>query len=149
MKLIISILAWLILPSCLHSNKDRNRVIDKQSVQSESTCQKASWPNFQDTIFLNPEVPPDYPGGISAFRDIILNGVSFPLEQERPGSIKISFVIDEKGKAHSPVFDFPKDHLSNANEHRIRENFYEMKPWSPAICKGELVPTLFVFFVQF
>jgi len=109
------------------SNKEEKMMMDKEGV------------------YNNAEVMPEFPGGQDALANYVNNHVEYPqqaIDRNTTGTVKVSFVVDEKGKV-------TKAQLMNDKGQKIGDGLDEealrvvntMPAWKPGKVKGKIVKT--------
>ncbi len=96
-----------------------------------------------DGIYSRTDVMPMYPGGEAALQKFVENNIEYPseaIEQGAEGDIKISFVVDEKGKVTNV-----KAMGNNNTEYGMKQEAIDvmnkMPVWTPGTVKGKKVKT--------
>ncbi len=99
----------------------------------------------KDGVYSNAEVMPEFPGGQDALANYVNNHVEYPqqaIDDNTTGTVRISFVIDEKGKVTGAQ-------LVNGNGAKVGKGLDEealrvvnsMPAWKPGKVKGKTVKT--------
>src|SRR5882757_2236351 len=99
----------------------------------------------KEGVYNNAEVMPEFPGGQDALANYVNNHVEYPqqaIDDNITGTVKVSFVIDEKGKVTGAQ-------LMNGNSGKIGKGLDEealrvvndMPAWKPGKVKGKTVKT--------
>lgn len=92
-----------------------------------------------DSVFINPEVLPRFPGGDAAFRAYLTKNIHYPadaLRQHTTGKVYVSFVLSATGLVtYATIVRGPG---SGLNEEALRL-VWHMPPWQPARQHGQPV----------
>lgn len=92
-----------------------------------------------DSVFVNPEVLPQFTGGDAAFRAYLAKNIRYPAEavrQHTTGKVYVSFVLNAAGLViYATVLRGPGTGL---NEEALRL-VWHMPPWQPARQHGQPV----------
>ncbi|MEP7110281.1 MAG: energy transducer TonB [Ferruginibacter sp.] len=96
----------------------------------------------------NPEIMPEYPGGIEALRKFLVRNLTNPrdLEAGEMISVKVKFVVGYDGKLKG--FEFIQDGGSEFNMEVLRV-LKKMPVWNPGKTKGRNVPVYYIIPVKF
>lgn len=99
-------------------------------------------------VISNPDVMPEYPGGLSALRKFLERNLRNPrdLEEGERISVKVKFVVGYDGKLKS--FETEEDGGSEFNNEVIRV-LKKMPGWIPGISKGQNVSVYYSIPVKF
>jgi TonB family protein len=104
----------------------------------------------KDGIYSRAEKMPEYPGGEAALSNFVENNTSYPqdaIDQDAEGTVNVSFVVDEKGKAQNPVVT-GKTAGHGLDEEAIKI-VKQMPAWKPGMVKGKPVKTRLLLPVTF
>jgi TonB family protein len=96
----------------------------------------------KDGIYINAEVMPQYPGGDAAISKYVSDNINYPqsdLDNNKEGTVKVSFVIDEKGNVVNPVVEGTG--LSSGINSEAERIVKQMPVWKPGMVKGKAVKT--------
>jgi periplasmic protein TonB len=95
-----------------------------------------------DGIYTTAEVMPQYPGGDAAISKFVSDNINYPqsdLDNNKEGTVKVSFVVDEKGNVTNPMVSGTGVSSSiNSEAERIVK---QMPAWKPGMVKGKPVKT--------
>ncbi|MGI4866368.1 MAG: energy transducer TonB [Janthinobacterium lividum] len=110
------------------------------AVAATATAAPAAAPQVSpDSVFINPEVRPQFPGGEAAFRAYLAKNIHYPVEairQHTTGKVFVSFVLSATGLVtYATVLRGPG---SGLNEEALRL-VWHMPPWQPARQHGQPV----------
>ena len=115
---------------------------EKKTAQAAAvvTAAPAAAPLFKpDSIFINPQVLPQFTGGDDAFRAYLKKNLQYPAEalrQHITGKVMVSFVLSATGLVtYATVLKGPNKDL-NAEALRL---IWHMPPWQPARQHGQPV----------
>jgi len=104
----------------------------------------------KEGIYGNAEVLPSYPGGERALADYFAKNLQYPEDASSEGvegTVNISFVVDENGRAYSPMVVSPK--LGYGLEEEAMRVFNKMPVWNPGKIKGKNVKTRYTLPLTF
>ncbi|RZK22052.1 MAG: energy transducer TonB [Hymenobacter sp.] len=106
----------------------------------KATAPAAPAPRFSpDSIFINPQVRPQFTGGDAAFQAYLQKNLRYPAEalrQHVTGKVLVSFVLSATGLVtYATVLRGPTKDL-NAEALRL---IWHMPPWQPARQHGQPV----------
>ncbi len=96
----------------------------------------------KDGVYARAEKMPQYPGGEAALSKFIEENIVYPqdaLDQNKEGTAKVSFIIDEKGAVTKATVTGSTSTPSLDNEAARVVN--QMPPWKPGVVKGKNVKT--------
>ena len=97
----------------------------------------------KEGVYSNVQVMPEFPGGQSALADYVNNHVEYPqqaIDDNTTGTVKISFVVDEKGKiTDAHLINAGK--VANGLEQEALRVVNTMPAWKPGQVKGKNVKT--------
>ncbi len=85
---------------------------------------------------------PEYPGGESALSQYVENHLDYPqqaLDDNKEGTVKVSFVVDENGKVSDPVVIGNK--VGDGLDEEAIRVINNMPKWKPGMVKGKNVKT--------
>lgn len=92
-----------------------------------------------DSVFINPEVRPQFVGGDKAFSAYLAKSIRYPqvaLQRRVSGRVLVNFILDAKGKVvDAHVISGPG---SGLNDEALRL-VWLMPPWEPARVNGQPV----------
>ena len=92
-----------------------------------------------DSVYINPEVRPQFTGGDKAFREYLSKYIRYPqmaLQRHISGTVYVSFVLSAQGKVQDAhVVRGPGNGL---NDEALRL-VWLMPPWEPARANGQPV----------
>jgi protein TonB len=97
----------------------------------------------KDGVYSKVEVMPAYPGGESALQQFVENNVSYPqnaMDNNAEGTVRVSFVVDEKGTVTKPVVQDMNNAGNGLSEEAVRV-IKQMPKWTPGMVKGKPVKT--------
>jgi periplasmic protein TonB len=93
-------------------------------------------------VYIQPETMPEYPGGETALSQYIQNNMVYPqqaVDDSKEGTLKVSFVVDEKGNIVDPVVTGNK--LGDGLDEEAVNIIKHMPKWKPGTVKGKNVKT--------
>lgn len=112
------------------------------TMMASTTDQKMKIEKDKEGVYSRTEKMPEYPGGEAALSKYVEDNINYPqdaMDQGDEGTVKVSFVVDEKGKVMNPVVTNKSKSVSLDKEAtRIVE---QMPAWKPGIVKGKAVKT--------
>lgn len=96
----------------------------------------------KDGVYARAEKMPEYPGGEGALSKYVEDNINYPqdaMDQGDEGTVKVSFIVDEKGKVMNPVvINKGKSASLDKEAARVVE---QMPAWKPGTVKGKAVKT--------
>jgi protein TonB len=96
----------------------------------------------KDGIYMNPQTMPEYVGGETALSQYMENSLDYPqhaLDDNKEGTVKVSFVIDENGNVTAPAVMGNK--LGDGLDEEAIDLIKKMPKWKPGTVKGKNVKT--------
>jgi periplasmic protein TonB len=93
-------------------------------------------------VYIQPETMPEYPGGNDALSAYIQNNIVYPqqaIDDSKEGTLRVSFVVDEKGNIVDPVVTSNK--LGDGIDQEAISVIRKMPKWKPGTVKGKNVKT--------
>lgn len=96
----------------------------------------------KDGVYSQAEKMPEYPGGESALSKFVENNISYPqdaIDQNTEGTVKVNFVVDEKGKVVNPMVEGKS--LNKGLDDEAIKVVKQMPAWKPGMVKGKPVKT--------
>jgi protein TonB len=107
-----------------------------------STASNNKMVKDKNGIYLNPQTMPEYPGGHSALAAYVENHLDYPqkaLDDNKEGTVSVSFVIDENGKVVDAQVNGNK--LGDGLDEEALTVIKNMPNWKPGTVKGKNVKT--------
>ncbi|MEO6314327.1 MAG: energy transducer TonB [Chitinophagaceae bacterium] len=104
----------------------------------------------KDGVYSKAEKMPEYPGGEPALSKFVENNIAYPqdaIDQNKEGTVNVSFVIDEKGKVTNPVATGAT--TGNGLDEEAIKIVKQMPDWTPGMVKGKAVKTRLLLPVTF
>ena len=105
---------------------------------------------ISDLPKLNAEEMPEYPGGMSAMMNFIMDNIKYPEDAKKAGKdgrVTCSFIIDKEGKVTEPHV-VQSSGTQSLDEEAVR--LVSLMPnWKPGKDKGEPVSVLYTIPVMF
>ena len=96
----------------------------------------------KDGVYSKAEQMPEFPGGETALSKYVEENVSYPqdaLDQNKEGTVKVSFVVDEKGMVTDPVV--MGNSAGRSMDAEATRVIKQMPAWKPGMVKGKAVKT--------
>lgn len=97
----------------------------------------------KEGVYNRAQVMPEFPGGQDALASYVVNHLQYPdqaIDNNTSGTVKVSFVIDEKGKVTGVrLADGQK--LGDGLDEEALKVVNEMPSWKPGKVKGKTVKT--------
>ena len=96
----------------------------------------------KDGIYAHTETMPEFPGGAAALSKYVEDNLSYPqdaLDNNTEGTVKVSFIIDEKGKVLDPVVLGTS--VNKSLDLEATRVVKRMPAWKPGTVKGKNVKT--------
>jgi protein TonB len=93
-------------------------------------------------IYTQPEKMPEYPGGESALSQYVENHLDYPqqaLNDNKEGTVRVSFIVDENGKVSNPMVVGNK--VGDGLDEEAIRVINSMPNWKPGMVKGKTVKT--------
>jgi len=93
-------------------------------------------------VYIQPETMPEYPGGNDALSAYIQNNIVYPqqaIDDSKEGTLRVSFIVDEKGNIVEPVVTSNK--LGDGIDQEAISVLKKMPKWKPGTVKGKNVKT--------
>jgi TonB family protein len=110
------------------------------SVTMSSAINKSKTIKDKSGVYSLPEKMPEYPGGESALSLYVQNNLSYPpqaLNDNKEGTVRISFIVDEKGNVMDPKVTGNK--LGDGLDQEAVNVIKNMPKWKPGTVKGKNV----------
>ena len=110
---------------------------------------KAQDNKSKDGVYFEVEKMPEYPGGIDALKNDIINNVKYPEEAKKKGiqgKVFVSFIVDEKGKVSDAKVVRGVDPALDKESIRVIGN---LKDWTPGMEKGKAVKVSYTVPIKF
>src|ERR1700733_12907118 len=104
----------------------------------------------KEGVYSRAEKMPEYPGGEQALSKFVETNINYPqdaIDQNKEGTVNVSFVIDEKGKVVKPVA-IGKQAGHSLDEEAVKI-VNQMPAWKPGMVKGKPVKTRLLLPVTF
>jgi TonB family protein len=158
-RLVTPVAALLVIAACNNNTSDE-KLNTKKAPEEETRASepvkakkgKASVTSTKATtekmekdkngIYLRAEVMPEYPGGDAALSNYISDNIDYgqeAIENNRQGTVMVSFVVDEKGKvSDAKVMNHNVDASLEQDAIRVVK---QMPEWEPGKVKGKNVKT--------
>lgn len=116
----------------------------KASVTMSSTTKnhKSKMQKDKNGVYTQPETMPEYPGGESALSVYVENNIDYPqqaLNDNKEGTVRVSFIVDEKGNVTNPEVIGNK--LGDGLDQEAITAIKNMPKWKPGTVKGKNVKT--------
>ena len=112
------------------------------SVTMSSANNKSKTVKDKSGVYSRPEKMPEYPGGESAISLYVQNNLDYPqqaLNDNKEGTITVSFIVDEKGNVTDPKITGNK--LGDGLDQEAVNVIKNMPKWKPGTVKGKNVKT--------
>lgn len=96
----------------------------------------------KDGIYTNAEVMPEFPGGEAALSKYIEDNIAYPqnaIDVNKEGTVRVSFVIDEKGNVVQPATEGTA--LGDGLDEEAVKVVNQSPAWKPGTVKGKPVKT--------
>jgi TonB family protein len=109
---------------------------------STANSEKTKMTKDKDGIYMNPQTMPEYPGGETALSQYMESSLDYPqhaLDDNKEGTVKVSFVIDENGNVSAPAVIGNK--LGDGLDEEAVSLIKKMPKWKPGTVKGKNVKT--------
>ncbi|MFT3824296.1 MAG: energy transducer TonB [Chitinophagaceae bacterium] len=93
-------------------------------------------------VYLYPDRMPQYPGGNEALVEYVENNTNYresAINNETEGTVRVSFIVDEKGKVTSPTVVGNK--VGSGLDEEAINVVKSMPDWQPGTVKGKKVKT--------
>jgi len=97
----------------------------------------------KDGVYNKVETMPVYPGGQEALQTFVENNINYPqqaVDQDAEGTVRVSFIVDEKGNVVKPSVITGANSNSALDEEALRI-VQQMPKWKPGMVKGKTVKT--------
>lgn len=104
----------------------------------------------KDGIYTNAEVMPEFPGGEQALSKYIENNIDYPqdaIDVNKEGTVRVSFVIDEKGNVVKPATEGTA--LGDGLDEEAVKVINQLPAWKPGTVKGRPVKTRLMLPITF
>jgi protein TonB len=108
-----------------------------------------SIPFFSDSVFVAPEVSPEYKGGYEAMMRDLQKRMYYPMAARKAGIegiVYVQFIVDKNGKPKNCKVIKGIDKQCDAVAVRAAQS---LRKWTPGSHHGEPIEALFVLPVQF
>jgi protein TonB len=96
----------------------------------------------KDGIYSRSETMPEYPGGDAALSKYVEDNITYPqdaLDQSKEATVKVSFIVDEKGMVTNPMV--VGANAGNGLDEEATRVLKGMPAWKPGTVKGKNVKT--------
>ena len=96
----------------------------------------------KDGIYSRAETMPEYPGGDAALSKYVEDNITYPqdaLDQSKEATVKVSFVVDEKGMVTNAMV--MGANAGNGLDEEATRVVKGMPAWKPGMVKGKNVKT--------
>lgn len=96
----------------------------------------------KDGIYTNAEVMPEFPGGEAALSKFVEDNIDYPqdaIDVNKEGTVRVSFVIDEKGNVVKPATEGTA--LGDGLDEEAVKVVNQSPAWKPGTVKGKPVKT--------
>lgn len=137
MKHSLQILSLASLLGLLATGQSRAQTGPNATTQSALAPTAAAMK--PDSVYINPEVRPQFTGGDKAFREYLSKSIRYPqiaLQRRVSGTVYVSFILSAQGKVQDAhVVRGPGNGL---NDEALRL-IWLMPPWEPARANGQPV----------
>ncbi len=107
-----------------------------------SSDKKTKIEKGSDGVYVTADEMPQYPGGDAAISQFVSNHINYPqsdLDDNKEGTVKVSFIIDEKGNVTNPVVSGAG--VSSSINNEATRIVKQMPAWKPGMVKGKAVKT--------
>jgi periplasmic protein TonB len=114
----------------------------KAMIASSANNVKSAMVKDKDGVYMNPQTMPEYPGGETALSQYMESSLDYPqhaLDDNKEGTIKVSFIIDENGNVTAPAVMGNK--LGDGLDEEAIDLIKKMPKWKPGTVKGKNVKT--------
>jgi protein TonB len=114
----------------------------KAMIASSANNVKSAMVKDKDGVYMNPQTMPEYPGGETALSQYMESSLDYPqhaLDNNKEGTVKVSFVIDENGNVATPAVIGNK--LGDGLDEEAIDLIKKMPKWKPGTVKGKNVKT--------
>jgi protein TonB len=114
----------------------------KAMIAPSASKEKSAMAKDKDGVYMNPQTMPEYPGGETALSQYMENTLDYPqhaLDDNKEGTVRVSFVIDENGNVTAPVVVGNK--LGDGLDEEAIDLIKKMPKWKPGTVKGKNVKT--------
>lgn len=114
----------------------------KWSIKMPASSGMAKMEKDKDGVYNFAETMPEFPGGQNALDNYVNNNIDFPqqaIDDNTSGTIKVAFVIDEKGKVMKAHIIGNK--LGNGLDEQALKVVSNMPTWKPGKVNGKNVKT--------
>lgn len=99
----------------------------------------------KEGVYNNAEVMPEFPGGQDALANYVNNHIEYPqqaIDRNTTGTVKVSFVVDEKGKVtKAQLMNDKGEKVGNGLDEEALRVVNTMPAWKPGKVKGKTVKT--------
>ncbi len=154
---VLCIVLIMALPGCQYFNKKEDTgTADSTSVAAVADSVILINPEWyyvneaEDSIFIAPPVPAEFPGGKKALMSFLKEELVYPkqsAESSSEGTVLISFIVDESGEVTNvKVAKGLEDKLLNAEAARVVRN---LPYWDPGRAGGKAVKIQYLLPVAF
>jgi periplasmic protein TonB len=109
---------------------------------SAASKEKSTMVKDKDGVYKNPQTMPEFPGGETALSQYMENSLDYPqraLDDNKEGTVQVSFVIDENGNVMTPAALGNK--LGDGLDEEAIDLIKKMPKWKPGTVKGKNVKT--------
>jgi periplasmic protein TonB len=124
------------------ANKKVKKASASVSLISSKSNDKPKIQKDHSGVYIQPETMPEYPGGNNALSAYIQTNMVYPqqaIDDSKEGTVKVSFVVDEKGNIIDPVVTGNK--LGDGIDQEAINVIRRMPKWKPGTVKGKNVKT--------
>jgi periplasmic protein TonB len=111
-------------------------------IASSANNTKSAMVKDKDGVYMNPQRMPEYPGGETALSQYMESSLDYPqhaLDDNKEGTVRVSFVVDENGNVTAPVVIGNK--LGDGLDEEAIDLIKKMPKWKPGTVKGKNVKT--------
>lgn len=110
---------------------------------AKSEVNNAKIQRDKDGVYNKVETMPEYPGGETALQTFVENNINYPqqaLDQAAEGTVRVSFIVDEKGNVVKPLVITGANSNTALDQEALRV-VQQMPKWKPGMVKGKTVKT--------
>jgi len=114
----------------------------KAMIASSANNVRSAMSKDKDGVYMNPQTMPEYPGGETALSQYMESSLDYPqhaLDDNKEGTVKVSFVVDENGNVTAPAVMGNK--LGDGLDEEAIDLIKKMPKWKPGTVKGKNVKT--------
>ena len=112
------------------------------AMSSVNSNEKSKIAKDKNGVYTQPEKMPEYPGGETALSTYVENNLDYPqqaINDNKEGTVRVSFIVDEKGNVTNPQVAGNK--LGDGLDQQAINVIKNMPKWKPGTVKGKNVKT--------